>query len=240
MFLHRELPIRLAHRVKDLDSIPMCMWFIMVTLTTVGYGDVTPQSELGKPFTMFCCFVGVCLVAMPLAVIGNNFVSVHNVYLNATAEKRRGVAEGGSPDRRSSGGSGFASPSFARRKIRNQAAAHRLRGAADLSAAGDEDPGAPRPRVRAVGHTPRRDRPRRRTRRFRRRQPDPRVAPRRRTPAVGARAAEVPRGRRARVCRAPAAFHRLAGSESSRGGRPRGCSRCRRGGARRFRGNFRS
>ena len=41
----------------------MCMWFIMVTLTTVGYGDVTPQSELGKPFTMFCCFVGVCLVA---------------------------------------------------------------------------------------------------------------------------------------------------------------------------------
>ena len=87
---------------------------------TVGYGDVTPQSELGKPFTMFCCFVGVCLVAMPLAVIGNNFVSVHNVYLNATAEKRRGVAEGGSPDRRSSGGGGFASPSFARRKIRNQ------------------------------------------------------------------------------------------------------------------------
>ena len=120
LFIIEDIGAKSADGSRDLDSIPMCMWFIMVTLTTVGYGDVTPQSELGKPFTMFCCFVGVCLVAMPLAVIGNNFVSVHNVYLNATAEKRRGVAEGGSPDRRSSGGGGFASPSFARRKIRNQ------------------------------------------------------------------------------------------------------------------------
>ncbi len=40
---------------RVLDSL----YFSIATLTTIGYGDFTPQTDLGKIFTMFYIFVGV-------------------------------------------------------------------------------------------------------------------------------------------------------------------------------------
>merc|ERR1712216_374760 len=51
-------------------------WFMVTTFTTVGYGDVTPRSNTGRCLVIVCMIVGVLLMAMPLAIVGNNFVQV--------------------------------------------------------------------------------------------------------------------------------------------------------------------
>ena len=51
---------------------------MLVTFTTVGYGDVTPDTSLGKGFTILCMCIGVILVGMPLAIVGDKFTSVWN------------------------------------------------------------------------------------------------------------------------------------------------------------------
>ena len=57
-------------------SIPHAMWFMMVTMTTVGYGDVSPLTDGGKVVTTMAMLFGVLFLAMPLAIVGNNFVTV--------------------------------------------------------------------------------------------------------------------------------------------------------------------
>ncbi|MBI2810473.1 MAG: ion transporter [Candidatus Melainabacteria bacterium] len=54
-------------------SIPRALWWGVMTLTTVGYGDVIPRTVLGK----FCCgataIAGVGLIAMPTGIIAAAF-----------------------------------------------------------------------------------------------------------------------------------------------------------------------
>ena len=57
-------------------SIPHAIWFIFVTMTTVGYGDVSPVSGLGQVVNIFAMVFGVLFLSMPLAILGNNFVMV--------------------------------------------------------------------------------------------------------------------------------------------------------------------
>lgn len=49
------------------------VWFMIVTFTTVGYGDVTVTSHVGKLITVIAIVMGVVFVAMPLAIVGSNF-----------------------------------------------------------------------------------------------------------------------------------------------------------------------
>ncbi|KAK3237510.1 hypothetical protein CYMTET_52420, partial [Cymbomonas tetramitiformis] len=50
--------------------------FMMVTMTTVGYGDVVPGTTLGKLVCVFAMIMGVLFLSMPLAIVGNNFCHV--------------------------------------------------------------------------------------------------------------------------------------------------------------------
>ncbi len=54
-------------------DIPQTIWFIMVTMTTVGYGDLVPCTPQGKIMTVVTMLGGVIFMAMPIAVIGTNF-----------------------------------------------------------------------------------------------------------------------------------------------------------------------
>ena len=58
------------------QSIPHAIWFMLVTMTTVGYGDVSPNTGEGKMVTVFAMVFGVLFLSMPLAIVGNNFCEI--------------------------------------------------------------------------------------------------------------------------------------------------------------------
>lgn len=50
----------------------------MITLTTVGYGDVYPVTALGKVFAGFTALAGIGLIAMPTGIIASAFSEIAN------------------------------------------------------------------------------------------------------------------------------------------------------------------
>jgi len=66
----------LEDKHQAFNNIPHAIWFIFVTMTTVGYGDVTPISTLGKLVNIMAMLFGVLFLSMPLAILGNNFCNV--------------------------------------------------------------------------------------------------------------------------------------------------------------------
>ena len=70
-------------------SIPAAMWWSVVTLTSVGYGDVTPVTVAGKLFGGAVAVVGVCVVALPTGILASGFSDAHRrrqIQLEAEAE----------------------------------------------------------------------------------------------------------------------------------------------------------
>ncbi|KAF4672687.1 hypothetical protein FOL47_000242 [Perkinsus chesapeaki] len=59
-----------------IDSIPQAMWFSIVTISTVGYGDVSPETVAGQLISAVLIIAGVMYMAMPLSIVGSNFTLV--------------------------------------------------------------------------------------------------------------------------------------------------------------------
>ncbi|CAN5840681.1 hypothetical protein BH20ACI4_BH20ACI4_33820 [soil metagenome] len=55
-------------------DIPTSMWWAIVTLTTVGYGDVFPVTPLGKVFAALIAVLGIGMFALPTGILGASFV----------------------------------------------------------------------------------------------------------------------------------------------------------------------
>lgn len=56
---------------QEFESIPRSMWWAVVTLTTVGYGDVTPVTTIGKVFGAVITILGVGIAALPAGILAN-------------------------------------------------------------------------------------------------------------------------------------------------------------------------
>ncbi|MEW4570803.1 ion transporter [Tautonia sp. JC769] len=56
------------------SSIPAAMWWAVVTLTTVGYGDVHPVTSLGRVLASFSAILGIGFFALPTAILGSGFI----------------------------------------------------------------------------------------------------------------------------------------------------------------------
>ncbi|XP_065660870.1 potassium voltage-gated channel subfamily D member 3 isoform X1 [Hydra vulgaris] len=54
---------------KVFYSIPEAMWFTVVTTTTLGYGDVVPETIQGRLIGALCCLMGVLVIALPVPII---------------------------------------------------------------------------------------------------------------------------------------------------------------------------
>jgi len=58
---------------EDFGSIPAAMWWAFATLTTVGYGDVTPVTDGGKIFGALITVVGIGMVALPTSILATGY-----------------------------------------------------------------------------------------------------------------------------------------------------------------------
>jgi voltage-gated potassium channel len=65
----------IEHKVQPdkFGTIPQAMWWAIVTLGTVGYGDVIPVTPLGKMVSVFAIVVGFAMIALPVAIISTAF-----------------------------------------------------------------------------------------------------------------------------------------------------------------------
>jgi voltage-gated potassium channel len=56
-----------------LASIPAAMWWAIVTLATLGYGDVVPVTVIGKLLGSVVAVLGLCMFALPASILATGF-----------------------------------------------------------------------------------------------------------------------------------------------------------------------
>ena len=56
-------------------SIPMSVYWAVVTMTTVGYGDVSPHTPLGQALSMLIMIIGYSIIAVPTGIVTNELVN---------------------------------------------------------------------------------------------------------------------------------------------------------------------
>ena len=69
------------------------MWYVIVTMTTVGYGDMYPTSDIGRVMGSIVILLGVITLAMPISIIGGNYQREYelmhaSILAQVAAEKR--------------------------------------------------------------------------------------------------------------------------------------------------------
>lgn len=56
------------------SDIPSSMWWGIITLTTIGYGDTYPITPLGKFLGAVVSILGICVFALPTGILGAGFI----------------------------------------------------------------------------------------------------------------------------------------------------------------------
>ncbi len=77
-----------AIQPEAFGSIPRALWWSIATLTTVGYGDVSPVSPIGKIFAGVTAIAGIGLIAMPTGILAAAFSDVIQRRAKAPTEER--------------------------------------------------------------------------------------------------------------------------------------------------------
>ena len=76
---------------EKFGSIPHAMWWAIVTLTSVGYGDVTPITSIGKVFGSIIIILGILTVALPSGILAAAFTDFTRKSQKKYEDKLRGM-----------------------------------------------------------------------------------------------------------------------------------------------------
>ncbi|MBB6098449.1 voltage-gated potassium channel [Deinobacterium chartae] len=74
-------------------SIPTSIYWAIVTLTTVGYGDIAPQTPLGKALASFAMILGYGIIAVPTGIVTVSLARVRGRTLLQAPCARCGLPE---------------------------------------------------------------------------------------------------------------------------------------------------
>lgn len=80
---------------EEFDSIPRALWWGVITLTTVGYGDVYPQTVLGKICSGVTALAGIGLIAMPAGILAGAFSEAFQKHKQSVTQKRQAIKRKG-------------------------------------------------------------------------------------------------------------------------------------------------
>lgn len=61
---------------SNLSSMSDALWFVLVTVSTVGYGDLSPETQAGRFISGVLIVVGVLYTAMPVQIVGDAFAGI--------------------------------------------------------------------------------------------------------------------------------------------------------------------
>jgi voltage-gated potassium channel len=73
----------------EFPNILATLWWAVVTLTTVGYGDVYPVTVLGKLLSGIISILGIILIALPSGIISSGFIKEYEERNMKRMRKRR-------------------------------------------------------------------------------------------------------------------------------------------------------
>lgn len=65
-------------RNQDYASIPAACWWVIISMTTVGYGDMYPVTVAGRILGGVCVVSGIVLLALPITFIYHSFVQCYH------------------------------------------------------------------------------------------------------------------------------------------------------------------
>jgi hypothetical protein len=65
-------------KMVDFDSYFQAVWVIVVSITTVGFGDLVPYSYMGRIIIMISAFWGAFLISLMIVTIGQTFELTRN------------------------------------------------------------------------------------------------------------------------------------------------------------------
>ncbi|KAG5267285.1 hypothetical protein AALO_G00220040 [Alosa alosa] len=73
-----EHGLDLEPRNHDYDSIPAASWWVIISMTTVGYGDMYPITVPGRMLGGVCVVCGIVLLSLPISFIYHSFLQCYH------------------------------------------------------------------------------------------------------------------------------------------------------------------
>ncbi|KAM4532136.1 potassium voltage-gated channel subfamily V member 2 [Fundulus diaphanus] len=75
IFMFSAMVYSVEHDVYNTNftSMPHAWWWAAVSISTVGYGDMVPETNLGRVFAFACISFGIILNGMPISILYNKF-----------------------------------------------------------------------------------------------------------------------------------------------------------------------
>ncbi|MEQ2233770.1 Potassium voltage-gated channel subfamily V member 1 [Ilyodon furcidens] len=71
-------------------SVPAAWWWATTSMTTVGYGDIRPDTTVGKVLAFLCILSGILILALPIAIINDRFSACYFTLKMKEAALRHG------------------------------------------------------------------------------------------------------------------------------------------------------
>ena len=83
---------------EGFSSIPRAVYWAIVTLTTVGYGDITPKTDIGQFLSALVMITGYAIIAVPTGIVTNEMLNTGKKAITNTQVCRYCAREGHADD----------------------------------------------------------------------------------------------------------------------------------------------